>query len=287
VTYEDPPPEGGYPTPPAHAEPEWKRQARHREKVVALVMAPLLLALIIAGAIGGADEDDEAIAAVGTTSDPSDAPSSGDPSCVVLVGNGMKDTEQVLADLEQPCLDEDGELITVRTESYTCLDGSVLHVNDFGRGNDSSAWRPDDFAPDDFEIERCTGGTTTTTEPPTTATTAPPTTTTTAPPTTTTTAPPENPEVSNARRAAQQYLDYSGFSRSGLIEQLEYEGYSTEAATTVVDSLNVDWMAEAVESAQAYVEYSPFSHSGLVEQLQYEGFSPEEAEHGATTALGG
>lgn len=28
-----------------------------------------------------------------------------------------------------------------------------------------------------------------------------------------------------AAKAAKAYLDYSGFSRSGLIDQLEYEGY--------------------------------------------------------------
>ena len=36
---------------------------------------------------------------------------------------------------------------------------------------------------------------------------------------------------SNAARSARQYLDISGFSRSGLIEQLQYEGYSPEQAT--------------------------------------------------------
>jgi hypothetical protein len=93
--------------------------------------------------------------------------------------------------------------------------------------------------------------------------------------------------VSNARRTASDYLEFAGFPRSGLNEQLEFEGYPTEAATTAVDSLKVDWMAEAVESAESYLEVSGFSHSGLVEQLEFDGFTPEEAEHGATTALGG
>jgi hypothetical protein len=77
-----------------------------------------------------------------------------------------------------------------------------------------------------------------------------------------------------------------GFSRTGLIEQLEFEGYPTDAATTAVDSLTVDWAAEAVESAQSYLDTMPFSHSGLVDQLTFEGFTPEQAEHGATTTLG-
>ena len=138
-----------------------------------------------------------------------------------------------------------------------------------------------------------TESTTTTTEEPTTTTAAPTTTeepttttttstTTTLPPTTTTTAPPEDPEVSNARRSAESYLDLMGFSRTGLIEQLEFEGYSVDAATAAVDSLDVDWFAEAAESAQSYIDMMGFSRSGLVEQLIFEGFTTEEAEHGAT-----
>jgi hypothetical protein len=119
--------------------------------------------------------------------------------------------------------------------------------------------------------------TTTTTEAPTTTTTAP----------TTTAAPPEDPEVTNARRSAESYLDFSGFSRSGLIDQLEFEGYPTEAATQAVDSLNVDWNEQAARSAESYLEYTAFSHAGLVDQLEFEGFTPEQAEHGATVAMGG
>lgn len=39
----------------------------------------------------------------------------------------------------------------------------------------------------------------------------------------------------NAVKKAESYLDYTAFSRSGLIEQLEYEGFSTEDATYAVD----------------------------------------------------
>lgn len=129
-----------------------------------------------------------------------------------------------------------------------------------------------------------TEATTTTAEPTTTTSTSTTTTstTTTAPPTTTTTAPPEDPELTNARRSAQSYLDLMGFSRTGLIEQLEFEGYPTDVATAAVDSLDVDWFAEAAESAQSYVDMMGFSRSGLVEQLMFEGFTAEEAEHGAT-----
>ncbi len=122
---------------------------------------------------------------------------------------------------------------------------------------------------------------------PTTTTTTVAPTTTTVPPTTTTTAPPEDPQVANARRSARSYVDLMGFSRQGLIDQLVYEQYPVEAATAAVDSMAIDWNAEAVEKARSYIDLMGFSHGGLVDQLSYEGFTPEQAEHGASVALGG
>ncbi|MGV9924496.1 Ltp family lipoprotein [Nocardia rhamnosiphila] len=88
----------------------------------------------------------------------------------------------------------------------------------------------------------------------------------------------------NAIGSAQQYLEISAFSRSGLIDQLEYEGYSTEDATFAVDSLNVDWNEQAAKSARQYLELSSFSRSGLIDQLVYEGFTYAQAEYGANAA---
>ena len=115
----------------------------------------------------------------------------------------------------------------------------------------------------------------TTTAPP--ATTAKPTTTpppTTAPPPPKTAPPPTQPALSvseqQAVRAAQSYLDYSGFSRKGLIDQLSSEygdQFNVRDATAAVDSLTVDYNAEAVESARSYLEFSSFSCQGLIDQL--------------------
>ncbi|MFE9577344.1 Ltp family lipoprotein [Nocardia sp. NPDC006044] len=88
----------------------------------------------------------------------------------------------------------------------------------------------------------------------------------------------------NAIRSAQQYLAYSAFSRSGLIHQLEYEGFSTADATFAVDSLNVDWNEQAAKSAKQYLEYISFSRSGLIDQLVYEGFTRAQAEYGVNAA---
>lgn len=84
----------------------------------------------------------------------------------------------------------------------------------------------------------------------------------------------------NARRSAEGYLDLSAFSRSGLIEQLEFEGYSTKDATYGVDSQKADWNKQAAASAEAYLELSAFSRSGLIDQLVFEGFTPAQAEYG-------
>ena len=91
----------------------------------------------------------------------------------------------------------------------------------------------------------------------------------------------------NAIESAESYLDFSAFSQSGLIGQLEYEGFSTADATFAVESLDADWNEQAAKSAASYLEFSSFSLSGLIGQLEYEGFTPEQATYGANQAYGG
>ena len=86
----------------------------------------------------------------------------------------------------------------------------------------------------------------------------------------------------NALRSGENYRDYTAFSRTGLIGQLEFEGFSTEDATWGVDRVSVDWNVQAAASAKKYLEYTSFSHSGLVDQLIFEGFTSEQAEYGAS-----
>ena len=86
----------------------------------------------------------------------------------------------------------------------------------------------------------------------------------------------------NALGSAKNYLNFMAFSRSGLIKQLEFEGFSTEDATFAVDNCGADWYEQAYKSAENYMSFSSFSHSGLVNQLLFEGFTEEEAEYGVT-----
>ncbi|MES1948196.1 hypothetical protein C84B14_12633 [Salinisphaera sp. C84B14] len=91
----------------------------------------------------------------------------------------------------------------------------------------------------------------------------------------------------HAVRSAEQYLSFQGFSRNGLIEQLSSEGgegYSVADATAAVDSLDVDWNAQAVKSARQYLEIQGFSCTGLIEQLSAEGgdgYTEPQARYGA------
>jgi hypothetical protein len=88
----------------------------------------------------------------------------------------------------------------------------------------------------------------------------------------------------NAVRTAQDYLEMQGFSRSGLVKQLGFEGYSEDDSVAAVDSITVDWNAQAVKSAKDYLDREGFTHIGLVTQLEFEGFTPSQAEYGVEGA---
>ena len=100
--------------------------------------------------------------------------------------------------------------------------------------------------------------------------------------TTTTAAPSQSGTVSqrNAVSRAASYLRSSAFSRSGLIGQLEYEGFSNSDATYGVDAQNADWNSQAVKKGASYLRTSSFSRTGLIGQLEFEGFSNSQSVYG-------
>lgn len=95
---------------------------------------------------------------------------------------------------------------------------------------------------------------------------------------------PEEPSLTVSQEqaviSADGYLFMGGFSRSGLIGQLEYEGFSTDDATFAVDSLDVDWSEQAALSAAGYMDMGGFSAQSLLDQLLYEGFTQKQAAYG-------
>ncbi|WP_370936243.1 Ltp family lipoprotein [Amycolatopsis sp. cg13] len=100
-------------------------------------------------------------------------------------------------------------------------------------------------------------------------------------------APQYPPQVEQARESAQSYLGYTAFSRNGLIDQLSSkygDSYPKNVATQAVDSLDVDWNAQAAKAAQSYLDYTSFSCTGLTQQLssRYGGqFTNAQAKFGA------
>ena len=84
----------------------------------------------------------------------------------------------------------------------------------------------------------------------------------------------------NALGKALSYLSVMPFSYTGLIKQLEYEGYSHTEAVYGADNCGADWNEQAALKAQSYLDTMPFSRQGLIDQLKYEGFTQEQAEYG-------
>lgn len=88
----------------------------------------------------------------------------------------------------------------------------------------------------------------------------------------------------NALQSAKNYLSVIPFSYSGLVEQLEFEGYSYSEATYAADNCGADWYEQAVKKAEDYLEVMAFSRSGLIEQLEFEGFTYDQAVYGVNKA---
>jgi hypothetical protein len=79
---------------------------------------------------------------------------------------------------------------------------------------------------------------------------------------------------------AQQYLRSMPFSHDGLVDQLEYEGFSHTDAVYGADACGADWNEQALLKAKRYLDTMGFSESGLKDQLEYEGFTADEAAYG-------
>lgn len=83
----------------------------------------------------------------------------------------------------------------------------------------------------------------------------------------------------NALAAAENYLDYSGFSKKGLKSQLKYEGYKKGEIKYAIKNCSANWKEECVECAENYLDYSSFSRDGLYDQLEYEGFTDSQIKY--------
>lgn len=84
----------------------------------------------------------------------------------------------------------------------------------------------------------------------------------------------------DALDSAKSYLRVMAFSYEGLIDQLEYEGYSHSEAVYGADHCGADWYEQAAKSAAEYLDVMPFSRQELIDQLEYEGFTHAQAVYG-------
>ena len=91
--------------------------------------------------------------------------------------------------------------------------------------------------------------------------------------------------MQNALKKAHSYLSWMAFSYSGLINQLEFEGFTTDEAVYAADNCGADWYEQAVKKGESYLSWGAFSRSSLIEQLEFEGFTTDQATH-AVNKLG-
>ena len=93
-----------------------------------------------------------------------------------------------------------------------------------------------------------------------------------------------------ALESAKQYLQMDGFSRAGLIHQLESpygDHFSHAEAVWGVDHAHANWNAEAVQAAKSYLHTDHFSRAGLIHQLESpygDRFTHAQAVYGASVA---
>ena len=87
-------------------------------------------------------------------------------------------------------------------------------------------------------------------------------------------------EFKNALGKANDYLAFTSFSKSGLKDQLEFEGFSKESIDYAIENVSVDWKEQAAKKAEDYLKLSSFSKQGLKDQLEFEGFTNEEVSYG-------
>lgn len=85
----------------------------------------------------------------------------------------------------------------------------------------------------------------------------------------------------NALKRAKEYLSVLAFSYTGLIDQLEYEGFTHSEATYGANNCGANWNAQAAKKAANYLDIFAFSRVELIDQLEFDGFTHDEAVYGA------
>ena len=108
----------------------------------------------------------------------------------------------------------------------------------------------------------------------------------TTPAATTPAAPQYTVSQQSAIQDAESYLQAEpGFSKLGLIGQLEFDKFSYADARFAVSHITVSWYAQAAADARNYMQdEGGFSYGSLVQQLEFDKFTPAQAQYGAKAA---
>jgi hypothetical protein len=77
---------------------------------------------------------------------------------------------------------------------------------------------------------------------------------------------------------AKIYFDENYYCRAELIYQLEYDGFTNDAAVYGVDSLGADWLFEAMGKAD-WFEIEGYTYEETLDELYAAGCTQEEAEY--------
>ena len=78
---------------------------------------------------------------------------------------------------------------------------------------------------------------------------------------------------------AKSFIESGEYSYSGLIEILEFAGYSNDEAEFAALNCNADWNNEAVQCAESYLDIKNMTKDELYGQLEYEGFTKEQISY--------
>lgn len=90
-----------------------------------------------------------------------------------------------------------------------------------------------------------------------------------------------NEDFDAASVEAQSYYEQAWYCRAELIQQLQVDGFTYNAAVYGVDSLGVDWLEEASGKAWSLFEDNYYTYEEMIAELINVGCTLEEAEYGA------
>lgn len=85
-----------------------------------------------------------------------------------------------------------------------------------------------------------------------------------------------NDDIQSALAEAASLFKYQSFSYNGLIDMLEYKGYSTEVAEYAADNCGADWNEQALKKAENYLQFSGYSYEALLKILEADCFEADE-----------